>query len=46
VVIVDTTPWVDYFRGVRNAETDWLDTELDRQRLGLTDVILCAAQSA
>jgi predicted nucleic acid-binding protein len=41
VVIVDTTVWVDYFRGVRNAETDWLDVELDRQRLGLTDIILC-----
>jgi predicted nucleic acid-binding protein len=25
----------------RNAETDWLDVELDRQRLGLTDIILC-----
>ena len=41
VVIVDTTVWVDYFRGIRNPETDWLDTELDRQRLGLTDIILC-----
>jgi predicted nucleic acid-binding protein len=41
VVIVDTTVWVDYFRGVRNAETAWLDVELDRQRLGLTDIILC-----
>jgi Arc/MetJ family transcription regulator len=41
VVIVDTTVWVDYFRGVRNREADWLDTELDRQRLGLTDIILC-----
>jgi predicted nucleic acid-binding protein len=41
VVIVDTTVWVDYFRGVRNAETDWLDVELDRQPLGLTDIILC-----
>jgi len=41
VVIVDTTVWVDYFRGVRNPETDWLDTGLDRQRLGLTDIILC-----
>lgn len=41
MVIVDTTVWVDYFRGVSNAETDWLDTELDRQRLGLTDIILC-----
>jgi predicted nucleic acid-binding protein len=41
VVIVDTTVWVDYLRGVSTAETDWLDTELDRQRLGLTDIILC-----
>ena len=41
MVIVDTTVWVDYFQGVENPETDWLDTELDRQRLGLTDIILC-----
>ena len=40
-MIIDTTVWVDYFGGVRNRETDWLDTELDRQRLGLTDIILC-----
>jgi predicted nucleic acid-binding protein len=41
VVIVDTTVWIDYFQGISNPETDWLDAELDRQRLGLTDVILC-----
>jgi predicted nucleic acid-binding protein len=41
VVIVDTTVWVDYFQGARNPETDWLSTELDHQRLGLTDIILC-----
>jgi predicted nucleic acid-binding protein len=41
LVIVDTTVWIDYFKGVRNPETDWLDTALDRQRLGLTDIILC-----
>ena len=41
MVIVDTTVWVDYLRGVRNAESEWLHTELDRQRLGLTDIILC-----
>ena len=41
MVIVDTTVWVDYFRGASNPETDWLDAALDRQRLGLTDVILC-----
>lgn len=41
MVIVDTTVWVDYFQGVAHPETDWLNTELDRQRLGLTDIILC-----
>jgi predicted nucleic acid-binding protein len=41
VVIVDTTVWIDYFQGAQNPETDWLDAELDRQRLALTDIILC-----
>jgi hypothetical protein len=41
MVIVDTTVWIDYFHGRRNPETDWLDVELDRQRLGVTDIILC-----
>lgn len=41
MVIVDTTVWIDYFRGLTNPETDWLDAEIDRQRLGLTDIILC-----
>jgi predicted nucleic acid-binding protein len=41
VVIVDTTVWVDYLRGTRNSETDWLDQEAGRERLGLTDLILC-----
>ena len=41
MVIVDSSVWVDYFRGVRNAETDWLDAESGRQRLGLTAIILC-----
>ena len=41
MVIVDTAVLVHYFQGVRNAETDWLDVALERQRLGLTDIILC-----
>jgi predicted nucleic acid-binding protein len=41
MVIVDTTVWIDYLGGVKNAETDWLDREANRQRLGLTDLILC-----
>jgi predicted nucleic acid-binding protein len=41
VVVVDTTVWIDYLRGVHNPEVDWLEAEIDRQRLGLTDIILC-----
>ncbi len=41
MVIVDTTVWIDYFSGVQTPQTDWLDREIDRQRLGLTDLILC-----
>jgi len=41
VVIVDTTVWIDYLRGTENPETRWLDRELLRHRLGMTDLILC-----
>jgi predicted nucleic acid-binding protein len=40
VVIVDSSVWIDYFNGEHNPETDWLDAQLDRQRLGLTTIIL------
>jgi predicted nucleic acid-binding protein len=41
VIIVDTTVWVDYLRGRRNPETEWLDRELGREEIGLTDLALC-----
>jgi predicted nucleic acid-binding protein len=41
MIIVDTTVWIDYLSGRDNGETDYLDRELSRQRLGLTDLILC-----
>ncbi len=41
MIIVDTTVWIDYLSGRDNRETDYLDRELSRQRLGLTDLILC-----
>ena len=40
MVIVDSTVWIDFFRGVKNPETLWLETEAQRKRLGLTDLIL------
>jgi len=41
MVIVDTTVWIDYLRGTENPETRWLERELQRQRLGVTDLIFC-----
>jgi len=38
VVIIDTTVWIDYLNGASTPETEWLDRELTRQRLGLTDL--------
>ncbi|CAN5482468.1 PIN domain nuclease [soil metagenome] len=41
MVIVDTSVWIDYLVGTTNPETVWLDREMGRQRIGLTDLILC-----
>ena len=41
MVIVDTTVWIDYFRGRRTAQTQWLDQALGVTRVGLCDLILC-----
>ena len=41
MVVVDSTVWIDYLQGVSNDETNWLDEALGRERLGLTDIILC-----
>jgi predicted nucleic acid-binding protein len=41
VIIVDTTVWVDYLRGRRNPETEWLDREVGREEIGVADLILC-----
>ena len=41
MVIVDTTVWIDYLGGAVNRETEWLDHAVRRERLGLTDLILC-----
>lgn len=40
MVIVDSTVWIDFFRGAENPQTKWLETEAQRKRLGLTDLIL------
>lgn len=37
MIIIDTTVWIDYLNGTQTLQTDWLDAEITRQRLGLTD---------
>ena len=41
MVVIDSTVWIDYLGGTDTAQTLWLDHELTRQRLALTDLILC-----
>lgn len=41
MVIVDTTVWIDYLGGFNTPQTAWLERALDRQRIGITDMILC-----
>ncbi|HEY5329379.1 MAG TPA: PIN domain nuclease [Acidobacteriaceae bacterium] len=41
MVIIDTTVWVDYFRGTPSPEALWVNRNLDVSWMGLTDVILC-----
>ena len=41
MIVVDTTVWIDYFRGTRTPHGDWLEANLTSERLGLTDLILC-----
>jgi predicted nucleic acid-binding protein len=38
VVIVDASVLIDYLNGVTNPESEWLDQQLDRERLGLTTI--------
>jgi predicted nucleic acid-binding protein len=41
VTIVETTIWIDLFRGVRSEHTAWVDRNLSDQRIALTDLTLC-----
>jgi hypothetical protein len=41
MVIVDATVWIDYLRGDKNSETQWLESRLTLERIGLTDLTLC-----
>ncbi len=41
MILVDTSVWVDFFRGTSTPEVTWLEAALTVQRIGLTEMILC-----
>lgn len=40
MLVVDTTVWVDYFNGIENSQTDFLNTVLDKTPILIGDLIL------
>jgi predicted nucleic acid-binding protein len=40
VILIDTTVWIDYLRGITTSQVEWLEGALERQRLGLVDLML------
>ena len=40
MLVVDSTVWVDYFNGVKNPQTDYLDAILDKTPILVGDLIL------
>ena len=40
MILVDSSVWIEYFNGRRNAHTDYLDNILGVEPVGLGDIIL------
>lgn len=40
MIIVDTSVWIDFLNANTNPECEWLDLNLDRERIGLTTTVL------
>lgn len=40
MILVDSSVWIDYFNGTINEETDFLDSILGTEPLGIGDLIL------
>jgi predicted nucleic acid-binding protein len=40
LVIVDTSVWIDFLNAVTNPESQWLDLNLERERIGVPTLVL------
>ncbi len=41
MTLVDTSVWIDYFRGKETSQTNWLDERIETDRLATLDLIIC-----
>ena len=41
MIIVDTSVWIDYFGDHDTPQVRWLEHEMGRRKLGITDLALC-----
>ncbi len=40
MILVDSSVWIDYFNGRKNAKTDWLDSAIGNKHIIVGDLIL------
>ena len=40
MIFVDSSVWIDYFNGTTNTQTDYLDSLLGKEPIGLGDLVL------
>ncbi len=40
MILVDSSVWIDYFKGTTNKQTDYLDNTLGSEEIGIGDLIL------
>ncbi len=40
MIVVDSSVWIDFFRGTSTPQVDWLDEHLDREPIVMGDLIL------
>jgi predicted nucleic acid-binding protein len=40
VILIDSSVWIDYFNGIKTAQTDWLDASLGNRPIIMGDLII------
>lgn len=46
MILVDSSVWIDYFKGNQSSQTDWLDSSLGDTPIIIGDLILTEVMKA